>query len=163
MRANIPCDKSVVVAHQMDLLSMPVAGTTNGHSNEEMFASPFKRQGSLIAMEPVSSTPLGAPETLCGDARSDSIVYCPVGVTPDKGTSLQETASDAMASIGSDHAPAGLEHIADQKGPLPVNMQPELLGGQSGERLHGFNFGLGIMLGAAAGALLAYLGGLQKA
>ncbi|CAL8464276.1 g3811 [Coccomyxa elongata] len=139
------------------------AVTTNGHSNEEMFASPFKRQGSLIAMEPVSSTPLGAPETLCGDARSDSIVYCPVGVTPDKNTTLRGTKSDAMASIGSNHAPACSEHIADQKGPPPVNMQPELLGGQSGEQLHGFSFGLGIMLGAAAGALLAYLGGLQKA
>lgn len=126
-----------------------------------MFASPFKRQGSLIAMEPVSSTPLGAPETLCRDSRSSSIVYCPVGVTPDKDTTLRE--SDATASIGSDHAQACLDHKADQKRPLAVNMQPELVGGQSGEQLHGFSFGLGIVLGAAAGALLAYSSGLHKA
>ncbi|BDA49861.1 probable ADP-sugar pyrophosphatase at N-terminal half [Coccomyxa sp. Obi] len=139
------------------------AGTTNGHCNEEMFASPFKRQGSLIAMEPVSSTPLGAPQTLCGNSRSDSIVYCPVGVTPEKDTNLRETESDATASSGSQHAQTGSGNIADNKGVGAVNMQPELLGGQSAEQLQGFSFGLGIVLGAAAGALLVYSSGLSRA
>ncbi len=142
---------------------MPVAGATNGHSNEEMFASPFKRQGSLIAMEPVSSTTPGAPDTLCGDSRSDSIVYFPVGVTPDKASSLREVESDATASIGSDHAETGSDLTSDQKGPLAVNMQPELVGGQKDEQLPVLSFGLGVVLGAAAGALFAYSSGLRRA
>lgn len=144
-------------------ISVLVAGATNGHSNEEIFASPFKRQGSLIAMEPISSTPLGAPDTLCGDSRGDSIVYCPVGVTPDKDRSFKEAESDDTVAIGSNHAHTDSEHTQGAKGTLAVNMQPELVGSQSNEHVHGFSFGLGVVLGAAAGAVLAYLSSLRRA
>ncbi|KAK9904925.1 hypothetical protein WJX75_005725 [Coccomyxa subellipsoidea] len=61
----------------------PMAATPNGHANEEIFASPFMRQGSLISMEPVSSgEPPGCAPAEDAAARNGSgnIVYCPAGL-----------------------------------------------------------------------------------
>ncbi len=61
----------------------PVAGKENG--TREIFATPMRRQGSLIAMTPLPSPvpkgPEGGQASTSATEQAD-VVYCPVGIKP---------------------------------------------------------------------------------
>lgn len=123
-----------------------------------MFASPFKRQGSLIALERVPSV-VSAPNGTASDA-DQSVVYCPVDVTPGGEPSeicAPETAGRPEAVQNAGSAPAG---ALGKKG--LVNLLPELVRPKGAGKAQGATFALGVVVGAAAGVLLAYLGAMHR-
>ena len=134
----------------------------NGHASEEIFASPFKRQGSLFSMEPISSgdLPTSSADGSAKNGNGSNVVYCPVGITPaknpDSGVSeSKEAATDKPADVAASTDGA-------------VEMQCELQGAKDGRDLNlsansnAVSFGLGVVLGGLVGALLAYSGGLRR-
>jgi hypothetical protein len=162
----MPCSQVRVslTIYQLLMLDLYVPATPNGHANEEIFASPFMRQGSLISMEPVSSgEPPGCAPAEDAAARNGSgnIVYCPVGVTPQKHP---KSGVGDLKEAAPDKAEAATGDVAGRLDGM-VQMQPELQGEKGAPRsrqLSGISFSLGLVLGGTAGALLAYFAGFRR-